>query len=145
MRGLSSRSGRAASDQFHRDPDVHLQDLARVAEELVEVKDALGNLVGSAGEDRAGWLEVGPAGPRMGRPISAEPVWNMRASCSRRRGNRGAPNETLEVSRAEFARCCHPVAVLFGARQDRMGAGGIEVGRRVGESLKEREVPQLFC
>ena len=60
--------------------DVHLQDLAVVAEQLVQVQDALGDLVGAAGEDHAAglaWLPRGPAAAMPGRPISAAPVANI--------------------------------------------------------------------
>src|SRR3954465_11926205 len=39
--------------------DVHLQDLPGVAEQVVQVEEALGDLFGSAGEDHAAGLEFG--------------------------------------------------------------------------------------
>ena len=38
--------------------DVHLQDLSGVAEQAVQVEDALGDLVRAAGEDHAAGLEL---------------------------------------------------------------------------------------
>src|SRR4051812_42916560 len=45
-------------------PDVHLQDLPRVAEKPVQVKDAVGALVRSAGEYHSTRLEVSPSARR---------------------------------------------------------------------------------
>ncbi|WP_369141996.1 hypothetical protein [Streptomyces sp. R44] len=65
--------------------DVHLEDLAGMAEQVVEIQDAVGRLVGAADEDRAaaaeGRLTVGAR--RAGRPSSAMPSAIMR--CSYRR------------------------------------------------------------
>src|SRR3954454_4015510 len=44
--------------------DVHLEDLPAVAEQVVEVDDALGDLLGPAGEHHAAALEVAGAGRR---------------------------------------------------------------------------------
>src|SRR3954454_4201845 len=46
--------------------DVHLQDLARVAEQAVQVQNPVGDLVGPAGEDH-------PVGARAATPGRAEP------------------------------------------------------------------------
>jgi hypothetical protein len=65
--------------------DVHLHDLAGVAEQLVQMEDALGDLVGPAANTipPASRSAVRFGGDIPGRPISAAPVWNMRRSCSR--------------------------------------------------------------
>lgn len=65
--------------------DVGLEDLAVVAELLVEVEDAVGDLFGSAGEDHGPGRSsrARSVGAGIDRLISAEPVWDMRTSCSR--------------------------------------------------------------
>jgi hypothetical protein len=56
-----------------------------MAELLMQLKNALCDFLGGACEYHLAAPEVRrPAGGACpGRPISAEPVWNMRISCSR--------------------------------------------------------------
>ena len=47
--------------------DVHLQDLAGVTEQLAQVQDPVGDLVGAAGEHHPARLVVGGSSRRRGR------------------------------------------------------------------------------
>lgn len=65
--------------------DVGLQDLTVVSELVVQVEEAVWDLVGAVGEHYAAGSAVRGRirGCGSGRPISTEPVWNMRSSGSR--------------------------------------------------------------